>query len=281
MCANPTENKWLMICLGRVDLRMPEGMCLAWGLCHSDIHLCIFPEFCTIFQFSLFSRVTCEWQVVKKKKKKTPPTLPFTHFFPVSSDQWKDGSETQISFSVCHVVVLYKQYVWRLHIFQLGILQTHFFPACAAQSSKSKSLVQTLTLFWSYYWDKRCLFSSFHSCCLHTNTHTNPSLFSYCTVCSQGKWGHPGVRSPGYSKINTVHACQRQSALLTVISVAIGKSYASCMLGHLLKYLEAWVASLHYKLEGCSPNIYFGEKILNSPGSTPLWDKQRGKNQRS
>lgn len=42
----------------------------------------------------------------------------------------------------------------------------------------------------SYVWDKRCLFSLFHSCSLHTDERSHPQL----RCCSQGKWSHPQVR---------------------------------------------------------------------------------------
>lgn len=183
--------------------------------------LVYFPEFCTIFQFSLFSRVTCEWQVVKKQKKQKTPTLPFTHFFPVSSDQWKDGSETQISFSVCHVVVLYKQYVWRLHIFQLGILQTHFFPACAAQSSKSVlSLWCKLLLCFGAIIGTKDVCSALSTAAVYTQTHTPTHLYFLTALCVH--------RANGVIQVSEVLAILRLTLYMLVRDKVLSNSDKCC-----------------------------------------------------
>lgn len=69
-----------------------------------------------------------------------------------------------------------------------------------------KSLVETVALVQSYYWDKRCLFSPFHSCSLHTHAHTHPSFLFFHNCMFADTWSYPGVRAPGSFHINTAHA---------------------------------------------------------------------------
>lgn len=50
-------------------------------------------------------------------------------------------------------------------------------------SSQTSKSVQTVTPAPSYYWDKRCLFSPFHSCSLYTLSCTHPPIFLFFHNC--------------------------------------------------------------------------------------------------
>lgn len=71
---------------------------------------------------------------------------------------------------------------------------------------------------------------------LYTQTHTtNPSFFSFPTVCSQGKLSYPGVRCHGYSKIrHTVQSANRQK-----LGFVYAGSFVAVILG------QSGLSSLH------------------------------------
>lgn len=79
---------------------------------------------------------------------------------------------------------------------------------------------------------------------LYTQTHTtNPSFFSFPTVCSQGKLSYPGVRCPGYSKINTVHAWAFRHTVQSANRQKLGFVYAGSFVAVILG--QSGLSSLH------------------------------------
>lgn len=58
----------------------------------------------------------------------------------------------------------------------LCLFQLETVTFCAYVKKKKKKVSGPDALVWSYVWDKRCLFSLFHSCSLHTDEHSHPSF---------------------------------------------------------------------------------------------------------
>lgn len=122
--------------------------------------------------------------------------------------------ESQISFSICRVALVLIHLV--IALFQLGNLQTPFFPVCRSQSSKLVEVFGSNCCSGSglLLGQKMSVQPFPQLLSSHTHAHTHPFFCSFTTVCLQGKWSYPGVRVPGSSQINTLHAWAfKQSAL--------------------------------------------------------------------
>lgn len=151
-----------------------------------------------------------------------------------------------------------------------------------------KSLVQTVALVWSYYWDKRCLFSPFHSCSLNTHTLTLTHTHMHTPT-------HLSFLSTLYVlRINGVIQESEVLALLRLTLPVLGPSHADQTQEKKVRLLVCLVICWsNLKLEWLlfitywkvvlldRAVVYFGRRILNSPGRTlvAFGINKEGKNQ--
>lgn len=164
-----------------------------------------------------------------------PPTLSYKHFFPICEGPGVRIRLLLASAMFCSCWLVCFDWIYSsCESYRCIFLQ---------RADHKPPSLQTVALVWSYYWDKRCLFSLFHSCPLHTHAHAHPSFFFFTAVCLQAKWSYPGVRGPGLSQINTPHARVYNTVHSNVDKCSSSQNF----------WFKAVVASQLHLLRGHSP----------------------------